>query len=144
MEPVQPPRGSGSLNQGAHLRGGVRSTSSRLREDLQAVVRSSLTPLMEPVQPPSSLASHLSALLPPSASGASTQNQQQSPWPPQPTSSMANSNPGTLQPGSSWQENITVTIQQQPHSFSNQHQPQHHVLDMDAEQGGGGGAAGGG
>ena len=32
----------------------------------------------------------------------------------------ANSNPGTLQPGSSWQENITVTIQQQPHSFSNQ------------------------
>ena len=72
----------------------------------------------------------------------------------------ANSNPGTLQPGSSWQENITVTIQQQPHSFSNQvdicalnnilqyffpqHQPQHHVLDMDAEQGGGAGAAGGG
>jgi len=136
--------GSGSLNQGAHLRGGVRSTSSRLREDLQAVVRSSLTPLMEPVQPPSSLASHLSALLPPSASGASTQSQQQSSWPPQPTSSMANSNPGTLQPGSSWQENITVTIQQQPHSFSNQHQPQHHVLDMDAEQGGGAGAAGGG
>ena len=32
----------------------------------------------------------------------------------------ANSSPGTLQPGSSWQENITVTIQQQPHSFSNQ------------------------
>ena len=72
----------------------------------------------------------------------------------------ANSSPGTLQPGSSWQENITVTIQQQPHSFSNQvdicalnnilqyffpqHQPQHHVLDMDAEQGGGAGAAGGG
>ena len=114
--------------------------------------------------------SHLSALLPPSASGASTQNQHHSSWPPQPTSSMvrglgpfacfmiiiaslvvencvhispqlvrhwrfdftickvgnkivlkkANSNPGTLQPGSSWQENITVTIQQQPHSFSNQ------------------------
>merc|ERR1719370_2249878 len=134
--------GSGSLNQGAHLRGGVRSTSNRLREDLQAVVRSSLTPLMEPVQPPSSLASHLSALLPPSTSGAPSQHQQ-SAWP-QPTPSMAGSNPGSLQAGTSWQENITVTIQQQPSGFSQQHQQPHHVLDMEVEQGGGAGGGGGG
>ena len=33
LQHIAPP-----LFQGAHLRGGVRSTSSRLREDLQAVV----------------------------------------------------------------------------------------------------------
>jgi len=59
---------------------------------------------------------------------------------------MAGSNPGSLQAGTSWQENITVTIQQQPNGFSQQHQQPHHVLDMEVEQGGGagGGGAGGG
>jgi len=54
---------------------------------------------------------------------------------------MAGSNPGSLQAGTSWQENITVTIQQQPNSFSQQ---QHHVLDMEVEQGGGAGGGGSG
>merc|ERR1719370_878681 len=104
--------GSGSLNQWAHLRGGVRSTSSRLREDLQAVVRSSLTPLMEPVQPPSSLASHLSSLLPTPASSSAPPL-----WAP-PTSTLASTSAPV---GTTWQESITVTIQQQPH----------HVLDIE-------------
>ena len=32
----------------------------------------------------------------------------------------AGGNPGTLQAGTSWQDNITVTIQQQPHGFPQQ------------------------
>ena len=83
---------SGGGEGGPHLRisaGSLTSNTRRLREDLQTVVRSSLTPLMEsgtsagPVNPSSSsLASHLGQ------------------------SSVATS-------AASWQDNITVTVQPQ-------------------------------
>jgi len=121
------------MSQGPHLRGGGRTTSSRLREDLQAVVRNSLTPLMEPVGPPSSnssstLASHLSSLMP----GGPSPSQ------PPPTSwalNTATSAPSSVSGGGTWQETISVTIQQ------HQQPAAHHVLEM--EEGGGGGPTGG-
>ena len=101
---------SGGGEGGPHLRisaGSLTSNTRRLREDLQTVVRSSLTPLMEggtsggPVNSSSSsLASHLGQ------------------------SSVQTSS-------TSWQDNITVTVQPQ---LLNTPRAQSHVLDIEVFQ----------
>jgi len=115
----------------------AQSTTRRLREDLQNVVRSSLTPLIEghsPAGPPSSLASHLSSLLPGSLSSPlSPPWASSSPTPTTPMSNMANvstwSGVTTQTSPTTWQDNITVTLQPvvPPHNQS-------HVLDMEVFQ----------
>ena len=103
---------SGGGENGPHLRvsaGNLSTNTRRLREDLQTVVRSSLTPLMEssssgsgggPGGSPSSLASHLGQ------------------------SSLQTS-------ATSWQDNITVTVQPQLLAAP---RAQSHVLDIEVFQ----------
>lgn len=133
--------GSGSAD-GPHLRvntNSAQSTTRRLREDLQNVVRSSLTPLIEghsPQGPPSSLASHLSSLLPGSLSSPLSP-----PWsssPPTSTSPMPNlanistwSGTSTQTSPTTWQDNITVTLQ--PNGPMQAASPSH-VLDIEVFQ----------
>eukprot|EP00092_Neocalanus_flemingeri_P069039 GFUD01084508.1.p1 GENE.GFUD01084508.1~~GFUD01084508.1.p1 ORF type:complete len:474 (-),score=124.98 GFUD01084508.1:140-1561(-) len=120
----------------------AQSTTRRLREDLQNVVRSSLTPLIEghsPTGPPSSLASHLSSLLPGSLSSSLSP-----PWaasPPTSTTPMSNmpniptwSGVTTQTSPTTWQDNITVTLQPAgPMQPVPPHQPSH-VLDIEVFQ----------
>ena len=120
----------------------AQSTTRRLREDLQNVVRSSLTPLIEghsPSGPPSSLASHLSSLLPGSLSSTLSP-----PWatsPPTSTTPMSNmanistwSGVSTQTSPTTWQDSITVTLQPAvPMQAVPPHQPSH-VLDIEVFQ----------
>lgn len=116
--------------------GGAQSTTRRLREDLQNVVRSSLTPLIEghsPAGPPSSLASHLSSLLPGSLSSSFSPTWSSSPSSTAPT--MANistwSGTSTQTSPTTWQDNITVTLQ--PGGPMQTVSPSH-VLDIEVFQ----------
>jgi len=140
--------GSGNQEGQPHLRinalpGGnnssTQSTTRRLREDLQNVVRSSLTPLIEghsPSGPPSSLASHLSSLLPGSLSSPISP-----PWassPPTSTAPIPNlanistwSGTTTQTSPTTWQDNITVTLQ--PNAPMQAASPSH-ILDIEVFQ----------
>lgn len=148
--------GSGTQD-GPHLRinssNSTQSTTRRLREDLQNVVRSSLTPLIEghtSSGPPSNLASHLSSLLPGSLGSPSWSSS-----PPTSSTSIVNaaniptwSATTTQTSPTTWQDNITVTLQptQPMQAASPSHvldievfQPQQQQQQPDAEQGHGAG-----
>lgn len=99
----------------------INSNARRLREDLQTVVRSSLSPLMTPSggqvnSSPSSLAAHLSHLLPPAPA----------------TPGQANSVQTVQTSPTTWQDNITVTVE--PQLMMTSPRSPSHVLDIEVFQ----------
>jgi len=132
--------GAGEEREGAHLRTGVGGAASnaatpsvggrsheRLREELQAVVRGSLSNMGVAVNTSgnnSGLATHLSNILQQQGSSANTSIRSNSSW-----GSM--SSPSVASTPSSWQENISITLQPSLNSGQAQAPNHSHVLDIE-------------